>query len=1572
MRLAFGGRPWPMLLLPTAIILLASHAAPADPAPAVEVQRFDLQANQDTPALCFILSESVARRPPTPLESFVTTDPATTLSATPRNDRLCLTGFSFGNSYTITLRAGLPGIAGQLAKDAQFRIDIPNRPPELDFATQGEVLPRIGGEGLPIRSVNVPKIGVRISRIADDNVLWDVARTNRATEAGEIMPRTEGEPVWQGAVETKGKQNQDAVTMLPIDTTIGALKPGLYVATAWAAGSPLGQRPPTQYFTVSDLGLTVYRGPRSLLVAARALSTAAAAPGIDIALVADNNRELGRARTDGSGLARFDSALLQGADGGAPSAIFAYGAAGEFAMLSLRAPGYDDSQPARADVALIHMDRARYRPGENVNVLALMRTDQGAPITKRPLTMIVLGPSGAIFAAQTLSDLGDGGYNFAMTIPETGSAGSWLIVARREGDPRPIGSARFDVEGAPAAPLGLTVNADVAVVDPAQATNVTIQALAADGQQAANIPGELNVAISAATTPFPAFPDFSFAGPDAAVPRSAPTDPVRFTTDPAGKASVPLKIAVAPKATLPLQAEITARLYDAAGRPVERTTAVPVANYALMLGVKAAQDAVFQAGQNAHFEVIAVSPDGARQEKKGAGWEILRRDWKPSWTGEPFRYRAGIKDTHIAGGLVDIPPSAPAALDVPDLPPGRYRIEVFDPNGEAICSTDFTVGWSGGIGSLSDAVTVKPVKPAYAPGDGLDVFVKPPFEADVVLTPADPEIRDPIIQHVPAAGATVHLNLSRDAGIATRLLATAVAPADGAVPGLARRAFGEAELAADPTARSLDLKLELPAVITPQRTLSIPVTVAGAGEDPAYVRVALTDERSSGDRLEADTPLDPLIARQDAMIGMWDNYGQIVTPAGVGNASLIAADPPRADAARNIDQQVPQQTPLSLYSGIFTLDKSGKGAVLLTLPDYAGKVRVRAQAWSAGRTGQAQASLAIRYPLNATLALPDYLIPDDHADLTLALDNVDGPRGEYRVKIHAEGAISVQDETEAVVNLAEHEQRTQPVAVQAHGPGDGTILISVKGPGDIAFERRLALNVRADAPSLTRHAVIGLKPGATLALDPALTANMRTEGLAFSAAVGAGNDLDLIGIANELAAEPASSAAQIVAASTPYLAVDAVLQALGLADATGKLSHAAAALSAYQRRDGGFANLAGDTGSNIWLTAFVTDFLGRAKARGAAIPDILMDQALDYLAQHTEPAIDPAYSAPGSPQTYSQQALATAAYANELLAANGRLTLYQLRYFSDRFLSQMRSAVGGALAGAAFAELGDKPSAAAALARAATLPVDTLPSDVSGSDLRDQALLNAVMAESGAAAQPSVAAVAAKTASIAASHRQFNAQEAVWLLRAGIAMTPPEARFKARVGDKNIDQGTVFTVSPAQPLPAIKNTGDATLHIALTVSGQPAPGEIKDQGYEVQRWLFDGGGKAIDSGAMRQGDVAVVVLTGRFTGQGEAQPVLFDPVPAGWTVEAANIADPASRYPWLKDLTGGANAMVTEGLYSAMPRLTGDKHEFRVAYVIRAAVRGQFSLPGTLIEDRLQPTQSARAAAGRTKVDPAS
>lgn len=1545
-----------------------------NPTSTFEVLKYDLAANQDIPELCFVLSESVARQPAMPLESFVTIEPSVTLSATPRKDRLCLTGFAFGSAYTISLKAGLPGVSGALPKDTQFRIEIPNRPPELDFtAPERDILPRIGNEGLPVRSVNVPKIDVRIFRVADGNLTFQKARAPlTAAEAVNFAP-AHGERVWQGSVEPKGEPNRDTITMLPLEQAIGALKPGLYIATAQAAGAPTdGQILPTQYFAVSDLGLSAYRGTSSLLIAARSLNSGSASPGIDIALEAANNRELGRVRTDGNGFARFDPGLLRGTGGDRPIAILAYGPAGEFATLDLGADAVESAP--HPIVALIHADRAVYRPGEAVNILTLVRSDQGAAVPKLALTINIIRPNGALFSSQILSDQGAGAYNFAMAIPEDGSEGTWRIEARSDPDEKPIGSARFEVNRAATARLNLLLNADVAVIDPSQPANIAIQTQYPDGQ-APNIPGEVRVIVGAASAPFPAFPGFSFGLADE---NTAPLalDPMRFTTDATGKAVLPLKFTSPPKSTRPLEALISAHMFDAGGQAVERSVNVPVATQSLMLGVK--PQTAIAAGQSAHFEIIAVSPDGARQEKTGAGWEILRQDPVPSWhwDGRRFACRPAVRDSHIAGGRVDIPANASAMLDA-SLAPGRYRIEVFDPNGEAISSARFTVGWAArNVGDPVDKISIESARPYYTPGDTADIFVQPPFDADIVMASADPQIRETVVQHVPAAGATLHLPIPRDAGLGMQLLATAVAPPDPSAPALTRRAFGQASLLSDPGPHYLHVKLDLPETVMPQRTLSVPVTVSGAGEDPVYVRVSAIDERPDGNSLEPDTLLDPLIGQQISTVSTFDNYGRIITPSGLSSGGMMDTVSPDASHRPVRDGQKPAQMPVALYSGIATLDKGGKGNVLLVLPDFAGRLKVKALAWSASRSGQGETELAVRYPLNTTLPLPRFLTPDDHADLTLALDNADGPRGEYHVAVHAEGAVSVQDEGEAVFNLAEHEKRTEPVGVQARGSGDATIVIAVKGPNGIAFERHLPLIVRPASTAITRHAALTVKAGGTLTIDPALTGGLRPETLTTSLTASAGNDLDLAGISQELISSDRDSAEQIVAAAMPALAPPALPQSPAPSQpASARLAQAAQALASFQSGDGGFS-LFPSGHSDPWLTAYIVDFLNLAKSGGAAVSDVILRQALDYLALQMEPAgpISDRQDADPAHQDYPQQALATAAYAAKVLAANGRLNLFQLRYFNDRFQSQIRNPVTTALIAASFASLSDKGASAAAFARAGSLPIDPALSELFGSDLRDQAMLTALMVESGTVALPTIAGATAKTAAIAAARRQLSSQEASWLCRAGIVQPKAEAEIKLKVGDRKVEQKIPFTMTATgQSLPAIKNNGDAPLRIAITITGMPALSEFKDQaGYEVQRWFFDTSGRAIDPGTMRQGDHAVVVLTGRFTGQGEAHPLLVDMLSSGWEIQAAEISDPANRYPWLKDLTGSSYAAASDGRYVAVPRLTGDRHEFKLAYVVRAAVRGQFNVPGTVIEDMGQPAMSARAAAGRTKIDPPS
>ncbi len=1551
-----------LCLLPIAVAH-GANKTPDAPTPLV-VRAFDLAANQDQPVLCFTLSQTVARRPDMPLESFIGAEPETKLSAVPRNNRLCVTGFTFGDSYTITLKSGLPGVSGVLAADAVFRIQIPNRPPEFDFAAAGgDLLPRLGNDGLPIRSVNVPKIDIDLFRIDDADIAADRFRSPLTAADLQTFAPTHGEHIWHGTIEPKADANHDAVTFVPVQQAIGTPKPGIYVASAHRSGVPAdpAELLPTQYFLISDIGIAAYRGVDSLTVWVRSLSTANAATGTDIALIGRNNRELARGHADDNGFVRFEGDALRGAGGETPSAIFAYGQSGDFAMLSLDAR--QDATPIPAGRVLFYPDRDTYRPGGTASILALLRTVQGAAIPKVPLAFTVFRPNGAVFSTETLTDQG-GGYDIAVTIPKTGSTGTWRIAAHGIDKADVAGDATFAVAANGPDRLTAGISADAGVLDPAQSTNFAVQAQYPDGAAAPDTPGELKVSVATAAMPFPAFPAFSFGLVDENVQPTA-TEPVRFTTDPSGKAVLPVKVTAPPLATKPLEATVTARLFDAGGRTAQHSVSIPVVSQNLILGIRAAPGPVF-ADQTAHFEVIAVSPDGARQEKAGAGWEILRQESAPSWdwNGTRFVFRPIVRNTHVTGGVIDIPANAPASLDT-KLSPGRYQIEVFDPTGEAISSAHFMVGWAAADTGRPDAVDIKPAKPFYHAGETAEFFVKPPYDADVALVSADPRIRGATVQHIQAAGAAMRLDIPQDVGAGMQLFATALAPADAATPNLTRRAFTQLPLQADPADRQLTLKMALPPTTTPESTVQIPLSVAGANDETVFVRVVATDDDGSeGDTQDTGSPFAALIAANGEAVTAFDNYGKIITASGLSNGAMRVVETAKHPAPHG---NAPNKTPgnaTTIASGIVALDKNGTGKVALAIPDFTGKLKIVATAWSTGRTGQTSASLPVHYPLTVGLTLPPRLAPDDRADLTLTLDNVDGPRGEYHIALQAKGGVALPSEGDLTANLAEHEHRTLPLTILARDEKPGEVTLSVSGPNGIKFDRHFAMTVGQPLPRIVRHAQLTIKPGATLAADAALGAGLRPERTNVYLAAGIGTDFELNGLSQELRHKQLMSSDQIVGQGSAYLAAPNVLKNLKFQDdAKSQLALAVQVLAAFQTSDGGFSRWApGD--SDPWLSAIVADFLTRCRAAGVPVSDTMMDEVLGYLARQVAP-ISGTAEIPGNPT-----AVAEAAYAAKILAATGRFDLLRLRYFNDRLQSAIHEPVAAGFIAGAFAILGDKASAAAGFARAMALPGDTGAIGGIASELDSQAIVTALALESGAVAQPLIESALGKLSAVAGTHRQFTTSEATWLFRATALLQPSDGNVRLKIGDKEAAQPHALWIAGSSVQP-IKNLGDKPLHVSLTVLGDPALSEVKDQGYELQRAFFDMSGKPVDAANVHQNDILVVVLSGRFAGQGEAHPMIVDPLAAGWTIEAAEIADPANRYPWLKDLTGTSHAQADDGRYVAVPKLTGERHEFKVAYVVRAAVTGQFGLPGTLIEDTAQPAQMARTAAGRTRVDPA-
>ena len=83
---------------------------------------------------------------------------------------------------------------------------------------------------------------------------------------------------------------------------------------------------------------------------------------------------------------------------------------------------------------------------------------------------------------------------------------------------------------------------------------------------------------------------------------------------------------------------------------------------------------------------------------------------------------------------------------------------------------------------------------------------------------------------------------------------------------------------------------------------------------------------------------------------------------------------------------------------------------------------------------------------------------------------------------------------------------------------------------------------------------------------------------------------------------------------------------------------------------------------DLWLDAFVTDFLTRARERNFAVPQQGFDQALDRLRNEVVNAADPSEGA-GEPL----------AYALYVLARNGRPVIGDLRYLADTKLDAFKT-----------------------------------------------------------------------------------------------------------------------------------------------------------------------------------------------------------------------------------------------------------------------------------------------------------
>jgi uncharacterized protein YfaS (alpha-2-macroglobulin family) len=1564
--------------------------------------RLDIDTTKPQAAACLVFTRDLDASEHTHYEDYFAIDPSTRVAVHVVGPRLCLSGLDFNKTYTVTLKAGLPSASGdKLVENETVPVELRDKPSIVQF-NGGIILPRDNAQGVPITTVNITKLKLKLIRVGDRLLSQiesgTVDDTTLYSWNAKDIENNQGSLVWQGTMDVDNVKNDSVVTLIPIHDVLKNRLPGAYVLIASDANKKTGDdsdddysagEMAVQWVVDSDIALTTFNGAGGLTVFARSYASAKPLSGVKLSLVARDNNEVATATTNSDGRADFDPGLMRAKGGDEPVVVMAYGDKQDFSFTDLRRSSFDLTDrgvggrevPGPID-AFLYTERGVYRPGETVYLTAMLRDRIGAAATA-PLTLVATRPDGLEVGRMTVPGAALKAGTATWTLPLSSSAphGRWQIAAYIDTskDAEPVGRVQFDVQDFVPQKLKVALTVETKTVKPNSEIKVRADSRFLYGAPASGLTGEGVARISTDFTPFDNYTGWQFGRVDDSfsdvdVQMNVPT------TDAGGSTEVTGMIGDLTDTTLPLKAMVKVSIHEPGGRVTAKTVEIPVRNHDIMIGLRPQFGGGSVAeGARAGFEAVALDSDGKRIALNGVTYSWVREDTSYQWYEDNggWKYKSVTRDRLITSGTMSIGAGAPANL-TQAMAWGTYRLTLTDPKSGASSSYRYYSGWAASsAGDRPDRIPVAADKPAYRVGETAHVRIKPTADGKALVVVASDKVFSSQVVDAPVDGATVDIPVSDDWGAGAYVLVTDYRPLDQATGHEPVRSIGLVWLTLDNSQRTLTALIGGPKKILPRQHLNIPVLVKGlsSGEE-AYLTLAAVDEGILQlTEYKSPDPVSYYFGKRRLGVEMRDDYGRLIkAEKGAVGAMREGGD---TFGGRSL-AVVPTKT-VALFSGLVKVRAGGMVNVPVDVPDFNGELRLMAVVFSAGKLGHADRPLTVRDPVVAEIVLPRFLAPGDRAQAALNMNNVEGRPGAYTATVTASGPVGLAGGAQTVVtqNLNVGQRVLVPVEVDGKGLGIANIALKLTGPGGFSVTRSWPIQVRSAQLDIARDETVPFVAGANYTANKALIADLvpgtQTVGLTVSAAHGYS---DVPGLLKWLDKYPYGCIEQTSSRAMPLLFFNDLANLAGLP--TDKALHdreqqAVDSVLDMQNFAGNFGMWGPGSDADPWISAFALDFLLQAKAKNYVVPNDALRRGAAWLQRAS---------------TSDSNDDATRAYAFYLLARSGQVNVSNLRYFSDTRGPEWNTAIAAALTGAAAAEVGDRSRAAYGFNRAHEIASrakpNTYPTADYGSLLRDLAGATALAAENGEA--EFVPAFLNQSAALDMRLNATTTQEKAWMLRAAYELTRQRTRLDILVNGQPAQprDGAIRLAPDYGQLNAgitLSNKGDATVWRTVSVQGTPAlPLPAAADGLTLTKSVWTMSGSPADLANLHQNDRVIVEISGRMANNYARQMGVIDLLPAGIEIEQALSGDDGKVYNFLDQLTDTSMAdkrddrFVAAFTIGSSYRSDEDKKKaepqpvFHIAYVGRAVTAGSFVMPAGVAVDMYAPGVLARTTLGSVTV----
>ena len=411
-----------------------------------------------------------------------------------------------------------------------------------------------------------------------------------------------------------------------------------------------------------------------------------------------------------------------------------------------------------------------------------------------------------------------------------------------------------------------------------------------------------------------------------------------------------------------------------------------------------------------------------------------------------------------------------------------------------------------------------------------------------------------------------------------------------------------------------------------------------------------------------------------------------------------------------------------------------------------------------------------------------------------------------------------------------------------------------------------------------------------------------------------------------------------------------------------------------QNSSGAFGLWAVDNdGDDLWLDAFVTDFLTRARERSFAVPAQAFDSALDHLRNEVVNAADPSEGA-GEPL----------AYALYVLARNGRPIVGDLRYLTDVKLAVFKTPMAQAQVAAALAMLGDRARAG----KVFTSALAALEAEKDNGLSRRGLWIAPARRRGGARAagrgefdQRRNLGRSDRTrrrrGGSGARRAELHQHAGKELARARRRSSGRTRRAQPDQRRRPADQGHVqqkmehLCAGPkSRDVREYRHVAGARHHDGVRAC-RVEPEAALAQGYELERTFYKLDGTKTELTRLGQNDRVVVVLKVTEAEARYARLLVVDRLPAGLEIDNPALFDSGSldAFSWLKrDLEPVHTEYRDDRFVAAMDREPGQSAFFTLAYVVRAVAPGRYIYPPATAEDMYRPERFGRTGFGTIEV----